>query len=249
MKLKSSMTLVVMMVISLVLSACQVLPFIDVVRGSGNLTTQTRDVSGFNEIQLDGAGRLVITQGDAESLEIEAEDNLINELTSDVEAGVLELGYAESPLRRRIVPTRRIVYTLTVTDLTLITINGAADLEIDSLETQSFELAINGAGRTEIEGLAAEELDVIIRGAGSINIAGEVPVQSITIEGAGNYQAGDLQTSDTTVTINGAGNSVVWATESLDIVIRGGGNVSYYGSPEVTRSITGAGDIRSRGEK
>jgi len=40
----------------LILSACQVLPWFSVVRGSGTITTESRPVSDSTAVQLDGAG-------------------------------------------------------------------------------------------------------------------------------------------------------------------------------------------------
>ena len=248
MKTNRTIATAILIITVLVLSACR-LPFVDVTRGSGNLVTETREVSGFNEVQLDGAGRLVITQGETESLEIEAEDNIIDELTSGVQGQTLELGFEEQLWRNNVIPTRGITYTLTVIDLTAITFNGAGDLEMESLDTSSLELVINGAGQINLDELTADSLSVQVSGTGSIDISGQVSSQSVTIDGAGNYEAGDLQTSSTTVDINGLGNGTVWVTESLDVTIDGGGTLNYYGSPSVTQEINGVGDINNRGEK
>lgn len=232
-----------------ILSACQFLPWVRVVRGSGNLATETRPVSGFNAIRLDGAGRLLISQGMTESLEIQAEDNLINELTSVVEGDTLVLGYQDRLWRRSILPTRPIVYTLVVTDLTKLTLNGAGDIDLQSLQTEALVLEINGAGNFEITDLTAENLSVNLAGTGSITVSGVVAKQDVSLDGAGSYQAGDLQTRSTAIEINGLGSGTVWATETLDISINGGGTVSYYGSPNVSQEITGLGDVRNLGEK
>ena len=69
-----------------ILSACQEFPKFNVVRGSGILITEDRPVSGFTAIQLDGAGRLFIVQGDSESLKIRADDNLMANLDALEEA-------------------------------------------------------------------------------------------------------------------------------------------------------------------
>lgn len=233
---------------SLFLSACAITGF-NVTRGSGDLITESRNVSGFSRVQIDGAGELVIIQGDSESLEIQAEDNIIGDLTSDVRGGTLVLGYQDKFLRNTIIPTERITYTLTIVDLSEVTINGAADMEVDSLETDALTLNINGAGKVSIDELMADNLNVQISGTATIEIAGQVAQQSITIDGAGNFEAGDLATSSTTVDINGLGNATVWVTEILDISIDGGGNVRYYGSPNVTQDINGVGDIDNLGEK
>jgi len=238
----------ILVITVLVLGACR-LPFVDVVRGSGDLVSEAREVSGFSEVRLDGAGRLRITQGESESLEIEAEDNVIEELTAEVRGQTLVLGFQDQPWRTTVIPTRGITYTLTVTDLTKVTFNGAGDLEMESLDTSALELVINGASQIELDELLADSLSVQISGTGTIDIGGQVSTQVVSIDGAGNYDAGDLQTSSTEIGINGLGNGTVWATESLNISIDGGGTVNYYGSPNVTQEINGLGDINNRGEK
>lgn len=248
MKKRYILSLTLLVLPSLLLSACQI-PFINVVRGSGNVITESREVSGFDEIRLDGAGRLVITQGDTESLEIEAEDNLLPELTSDVRGGTLILGYQEKFWRTSVIPTKEIHYTLTVMDLQKVTFNGAADLEMTSLQTSSLTIEINGAGQIKINDLTADSVSVTINGTGNVELAGEVSTQTIEIDGAGNVRAGDLLTATTSIEVNGLGNSTVWATESLDVTINGGGSLNYYGSPSVTQDINGAGSINSLGQK
>ncbi len=248
MKKRYFFVLTLLILTSLSLSACR-LPFINIVRGSGNVITESREVGGFDEVRLDGAGRLVITQGETESLEIEAEDNLLPELTSDVSGGTLVLGYQDKFWRKSVIPTKEILYTLIVTDLSAITFNGAAGLEMETLETSSLAITINGAGQITIEDLTADSVSVMIKGTGSVSLSGEVFSQNIDIDGAANVRNGDLQTSMTSIEVNGLGNATVWATESLDVTINGGGTLSYYGSPSVTQDINGAGDIRNLGDK
>jgi len=89
----------------LVVGACSIVGE----RGSGTMATETRDVSGFDEIDLGGSGRVLIAVTGTESLTIEAEDNILPLLTTEVRNGRLELGAKQS-----ISPTREIVYTITV---------------------------------------------------------------------------------------------------------------------------------------
>jgi len=190
-----------------------------------------------------------VIQGEVESLEIEAEDNILPELTSDVRGSTLVLGYQEKFWRKSVIPIKEIHYILTVTDLTQITFNGAAVLEMETLETPSLAININGAGQVTIGDLTADSVSVTIKGTGSVSLSGEVFTQSIEIDGAGNVRNDDLRTSTTSIEVNGLGNAKVWATESLDIKISGGGVLDYYGSPTVTQDINGAGDINNLGDK
>jgi len=233
---------------SFMLTACS-FSFTGIITGSGIMTTETREVSGFNAVELDGVGRLNIIPGETESLEIRAEDNIITELSSEVRAGTLTLGYIDKFWQKSVFPTEEIVYTLTVTDLSEITINGAGNLNMDDLDTNSLELVVNGAGKIEIDDLTSDELIVNISGAATIEVGGEVIEQRVEINGTGNYQADDLQSNSTEVKIQGLGNAKVWAVDSLKITINGGGEVSYYGSPELTQEINGFGDINRLGDK
>lgn len=249
MKKRKILIITILIASIFILSACQFLPWFSVVRGSGNLTTESRPVSSFNAVQLDGAGRLVITQGASESLEIRADDNLIGNLTSEVKGDTLVLGFQEQSWRRTVLPSQPVVYTLTITNLTRLTLNGAGDLEIRSLKTETFDLAINGAGNIDIQDLSTGKLAVNFAGAGSVSVSGMTVEQAVTLDGAGNYQAGNLQTMNTSIQINGLGSGTVWATETLQVGIAGGGTVSYYGSPNVSQQITGLGEVKNLGEK
>jgi len=248
MKKRYLIVLTLLLLTSLSLSACR-LPFINIVRGSGNVITESREVSGFDEIRLDGAGRVVIAQGEVETLEIEAEDNILPELTSEVSGSTLVLGYQEKFWRKSVIPIKEILYTLTVIDLSQITFNGASVLEMETLETSSLAITINGAGQVNIDDLTADSVSVRINGTGNVSLAGEAPNQMIKIDGAGNVRTGDLLTSTTSVEFNGLGNATVWVTESLDVTINGGGTLNYYGSPSVTQDINGAGNINNLGNK
>jgi hypothetical protein len=232
-----------------ILSSCQLSPIFNVVQGSGTLVTENRPISNFNAIKLDGAGRLIINQGDSESLEIRADDNLISNLTAEVQGDTLYLGYREKPWRKTILPSTSVVYTLSIVTLNKLTLNGAADVEIHALETDTFALTINGAGTVSIQDLATGQLNIALAGTGSVSASGFSEEQSIIIDGAGSYQAGGLQTKITSININGLGNGTVWATDSLDVNIVGGGTVNYYGSPNLTQEISGLGEVKNIGEK
>ena len=53
------------------------------VRGSGNVVTQERQVSGFDSVALSGVGEVFITQGDKESLTVETDDNLMRYIQTE----------------------------------------------------------------------------------------------------------------------------------------------------------------------
>lgn len=216
------------------------------VRGSGNVKTETRSVSNFDEVDLTGSGDLTIQLGDQESLKIEAEDNLLPVLTSDVVGRRLDLGVKRGT---SISPTRPIRYTLTVKSLKAVSLLGSGSITGSGFDTDSFSVSVLGSGDVNLDKVNFKTLDVRIAGSGNITMNGTANSQTVNIPGSAEYRAGNLQSQSGNVTISGSGNATVWTSDTLDIRITGSGTVEYYGSPKVSQKITGSGNIRSLGNK
>ncbi len=216
------------------------------VNGSGNAVSETRDVSGFNEVSLEVPSTLYITQGDTESLTIEADDNVLELIETEVNGSRLTLG---------IKPTislnlgSRIKFYLTVKDLNAIRINGSGRVEAETLTTTDLILGISGSGAYVIIQLTAARLETNIDGSGKIIVAGTAPELDVHISGSGNFNCPDLAAQNAVVKIDGSGSVTLWPTDTLDIRISGSGTVRYYGSPTITQSISGSGSIKPQGDK
>lgn len=226
----------------LLFSACGV----RYVRGSGNIITEEREVSGVNGLNVSGFGEVFITQGDEESLTIETDDNLMQYIHTEVRNNTLYVDFTEQIIPD---PSGSITFNLKVIDLESLELSGAGSFDIQALDTPSLGITFSGAGNINLDSLNADELSVDLNGAGNINLAGEVGKQDVGISGAGKYSAPDLQSSQADVLIEGLGQVVVWATDALTVTIEGAGTVDYYGSPSVTQKIEGGGRINSLGEK
>lgn len=217
------------------------------VKGNGEIVEESRDVSGFNQIELSGVGILNVTQGETESLTISAESNLMSLLRSDVRGETLIL---DTQQNKRVNPTRDIVYTISVKDLSRIEISGVGTVNLESLETQSFSIILSGASNITIGSLNADSLQVESSGAGSISLAqGSVKNQEITISGAGNYEARGLQSETAHITISGAGSATVSVSNDLSGDISGFGSINYVGNPRMDVAISGAGTTHKLADK
>ena len=250
MRKSKTFSIIILIITALIISACGMkIDLPGIVRGSGNVITEERSVSGFEYIDFNGAGEIFIEQGSEEKLVIEAEDNILPKITNKVENSVLTLGLDTKITDEQVIPTKKMVFRLTVITLSGLNINGAATLNVKQLFAGDFEFNVNGTGNATFEDFQAEKLTVEIDGGGNVTFKGLVPEQVVVINGAGDYNAGDLQTGDTSITFNGAGKSTVWVLDDLTIEINGAGSVDYYGDPHVTQSITGLGSVKPMGNK
>jgi hypothetical protein len=214
--------------------------------GSGNIVEEDRPVSGFDHVVLNGMGDLIITQGTTESLTIEADDNILPVITTEVKSGVLVIGLKDGI---RLVGTAKITYHLAVKELNGLEISGLGQANIASLRSTSLELGMSGSGKIQIDDLQADSLTANSSGLGAYILGGKVTTLTLNFSGAGFFDAKDLQTSTATLTINGTGTASVWVTDQLDVNISGGGFVRYYGDPEVTKTISGIGRVEKAGDK
>lgn len=210
---------------------------------------ETRPIESFDKISLKDFGTLILTQGDQESLTVEADEELLPELISEVRNGKLVLGIEDDWLNRigKVISSifdrkeHKVVYTVTCVDLKKISISGRCDLACDSLEVDDLSLHVSGLGDMRFDHLACQSLDVHISGRGEFEAAGQVNDQKLIISGSGEIEAPNLESNTAKVAISGQGNATLRVQENLAITISGLGQVNYYGHPKLRQVISGMG--------
>jgi len=217
--------------------------------GSGTVTTETRALTGFEGVSIKSAGRLVLTQGSEESLTVEADDNLMAYIRTEVRGGTLEISAEKDGESYDLGPSQQIVYRIGVIDLAEIGVFGAADIEMIALNTDRLNLDLMGAADVEIANLTADQLSVSVPGYANLTLSGTVTSQDLTWLGAGDYDGRDLRSETVEIDVLGSSSLKVWATGSLDVSIAGSGSIEYYGRPTITQTVTGSGSIKSLGDK
>ncbi len=218
------------------------------VRGSGNIVTQTREVSNFDAIEVDYSAQVLIKQGKTESLKIEADDNLMPELQTRVRNGRLEI-FHMSERNSHVVPTKLPKITITVKDLNKVEFSAAGQLIIQDLDSDELDVSISGAGDLKLNNINVKNLHVSLSGAGSMTASGTADRLDVNISGFGGFKGAELNTQDALVDISGSASATVWVTHDLTAQISGAGSVDYYGSPTVTKQISGLGVLNHLGSK
>jgi hypothetical protein len=198
----------------------------EVVTGSGSVATETRTVDDFTAVELAASGDVTIAFGQAAGLTIEADDNLLPYLTSEVRGDRLVLGtrsnvdlVTENPIR----------YSITVQELTAVTLPGSGTIQVDPLQASAVEFSLPGSG--------------------TIMAAGTADEVEVTLQGSGNVDLGDLRAGTGRVRLDGSGNITVWVTGRLEASLPGSGNIFYFGQPTLAEDINGSGSISSLGDK
>jgi len=218
------------------------------VPGSGVLKTESRDIKDVTSVSIGYPADVVIMQGDKESLTIEAEDNLLPQLDTDVVNGRLTIQNSVRDFSGRVRPTKSIKITIVVKDLSEVNFSSAGSLLLDGLDVEDLDFNLSGAGDVTIKEIHASVLDINLSGAGSIDIDGSSDELKLRISGFGAFHGRQFATKAADINITGAGSSELQVEDELDATVTGAGSVRYYGSPTVTQRITGAGDVTRAGE-
>lgn len=193
------------------------------VSGSGNVVSETRNVSGFDGVTVTGAGNILIDQNGTESLTITTDDNLLQYIKTEVRGGKLVLEFTPGVMFDRV---KELAFKISAKNLNSIRVDGAANVQ----------------GKN----IGSENLSVKLNGAGAITLSGKATAQDVVLDGAGAYNGADLASQTAKVTHNGVGGAVVRVSDKLDAVVSGLGGIEYIGNPQVTKTVSGLGGVRQR---
>ena len=215
--------------------------------GSGNIVTEKRSVSDFQGVSIEGAGLLYIQQGTHESLEIEADDNLLPLIKTSVSGNTLQIKHKWfSSLN----PSQPIIYRLSLKSLASLETSGSLKIFSTALRVKHLAIGISGSSQIVFERLEGNALDLEISGSGEVSLNnGKLVTQTISITGSGLLHNENIKTKELAISISGSGDASVWVTRALNVSISGSGELSYYGKPEVRTDISGSGKISPLGLK
>lgn len=218
----------------------------DGISGSGSIAAEAREVEPFDSVVLNGEGTVLVTQGEAAALTIEADDNLLPYLQSTVVDATLRISTAEGV---DIDPSVAPVYRVATPDLVEAELLGAGEIRTAGWSPESFTVSMRGAGDIVVGSLAADTLSVDLAGVGSVTVDGVVGSQVVTMAGVTEYRAADLESRSADIRCGDAGVAVLWAVDDLIVEVTGTGRVSYFGSPSVTRVSGGTESVIPLGAK
>jgi hypothetical protein len=218
------------------------------VSGSGKIKTETRDVKDFLAISIEYPAEVVVQQGATESVKVEADDNLLPQLSTEVRDGKLIIENNERDWSKRVNSSETITITITVKDLREIDLSSAGALHVNGLKTDELTLVLSGAGEMTLKELDLQKFDIILSGAGDINADGTADEMNLRISGFGSFDGKDLEALKAEVHITGAGDAHVRVKNDLTASVSGAGSINYYGSPHVVQNISGAGSVKQAGK-
>lgn len=210
------------------------------IKGNGNVKEESREASAFTDISTSGVYKVIIEQGNTHSIRVEAEDNLLPYIVTDISRGELSI---HSKKGYNIQPTKDIKVYITLQKVEKLSASGASGFTSKGkLTSDRILLDLSGATDANLD-IRTHELKVGVSGAGNITLKGNTDKADYGVSGSADISALDLTTDEAKLGISGTGKANVFVQKSLNVVISGMGNVKYKGEPSINQIISGMGKI------
>ena len=188
------------------------------VKGSGVMASEEREATDFRVLSISVPAKVHLSQGEP-AVHIETEDNLLPLIVTKQEGDRMSVFVEKS-----FSTTKPITVRLQSRDIDAVSVSGTANLVLDDIHTRNLSIDANGTAKVSGHG-TSERLTIECRGAASVMLP-------------------DLPSKHCKLRFHGVANGTVFASESLDAVLYGAGQVRYRGNPEnVSEKVHGVGRI------
>jgi Putative auto-transporter adhesin, head GIN domain len=211
------------------------------VHGNGNITTQDRPVNEFKDVEVGGAAKVYVSQGDQHTVKVEVDENLQQFVEVIQEGNKIIVRQKDN---FNLDPTGDLKIYVTSPVYNNIDVSGACDIigQTPINSPENLRMNISGAGDMKME-VNAPRISAEVSGSGNIDLKGETKSADLTLTGAGHAHCFELKSENTKIEISGAGSAQVYASVRLDAEVSGAGSVDYKGGAAVDQHVSGAGSV------
>lgn len=189
------------------------------VKGSGVMASEIRDAKGFKSIDVGGVFQVEIRSGSDFEVEVEADDNLLQYVKTEVSGDELKITTecrikSSQPLRVRV----------TAPNIENIDASGASNVTFVDVKNSSLSIDTSGASK--------------------VKLAGQTSSLTIDVSGASGIDAQELKAENATVDASGASSVRVFVSNRLVSHASGASKIGYSGNPtSIEKTSSGASKI------
>lgn len=190
------------------------------ISGSGNVLTEQRNVGEFKSVDVSGAFKVEITAQKDFSVEVEADDNILPLVKTEVADGVLKIEREGNSWK-----------------------SGTVTIRISAPNIENLE--VSGASKVSMTDLNNDFLNLDVSGASKINLGGKTNRLKMDLSGASKIDAENLTAENVSVKASGASKINVFASDELNADLSGATKLNYSGDPQnVVEKTSGASSIK-----
>lgn len=207
----------------------------ETVEGNGKIVTRDIPVKSFSELKASGVYELKLSQGNTESVKIEADENLQDLFEVKNEGSKLVISTKKMDNKNLKLKTKLRVYVTfkSLKEMEIQTVGNVNSEE--NLTFTDLKLSTQSVGNVSLK-LTANKIDVDNQGVGNITLVGKAQDAVVKSNGVGSLQAGDFEVQTMDINNNGVGNAEVNAAKSLKVSDSFLGKVKNKGAAEAKKT-------------
>lgn len=212
------------------------------VRGDHNVVRKERSADSFNGIKVSTGIDVYLTQGNKQSMIVEADENLHEYIITEVRNGVLHI-YTDANIREA---ERKRVY-VTMKEITSLTTSSAGDIIGETpVKTDDLKLSASSAGDIKLE-VYARNIGINVSSSGDITLSGEGDMLDAKLSSAGDLKAYNFKVKEADISVSSAGDADIYVTDKLYARASSAGDINYKGNPSnVDIHSSSAGGVHKR---
>ncbi|RMB51709.1 putative autotransporter adhesin-like protein [Sphingomonas sp. PP-CE-3A-406] len=213
------------------------------VAASGSGTTRTYQVTGFDQIDLQGSDDVDVRVGTGFSIRAEGPSDQLDRLKIDRDGETLDIGRKNGASFGWNKGAKVKVY-VTLPRLTAATISGSGYIAVNRVEGKAFTGTIAGSGDMTLATIQVDEARFSVTGSGALRASGTARALNAEIAGSGDVDASKLRAQSAKIDIPGSGSVRAVVDGPAIVDISGSGDVDLGPKARCTISKTGSGSVR-----
>ena len=219
--------------------------------GDGPVVTETRNLKGFEKIEINGSPNVYYTQADSFSVRVKCSKEGQENILTEVNHGTLSIRN-----RGKVGVVNIVIHDedqaeiyVTSPDLISVRLNGSGDFCSEQrIDTDQMEVTLRGSGDMTFKDLICDQCRVELIGSGNIDINRlEAKTSDVSLIGSGDIAIDQWRVLSTRLGLKGSGDIKVGFQEgcqAVDCELRGSGDITLSGVvSRFSQHKSGSGDI------
>lgn len=210
------------------------------IKGSGNITTETRNVSqDFKKIEVSRGIKVIVEQSDNKSITVEADDNLQKHIITKIENGVLII---ESDESYNSTETPIVNVQLPVTN-GLSASSGSKITSSNTLITESINVKTSSGSEIQIT-VEADAIKIESSSGSSVEASGKALKLETAASSGSTINAKNLMTNEITSQATSGSSTDVYPVLKLEAKASSGSSINYHNDPKsISKEESSGGSV------
>lgn len=212
-----------------------------------NQVVETRKLEQFHGIEVSGVVEVELVQDSIQSVQVKCHPDLLSNLTTVVENGILKIYTENVHLNtNKVDQVRGIKVYVAVNQLQSLIVQGASKINsVGKINTDNLRIELSGVSKADLDVTVSQQLKIEMSGATKANIDGLAYMLLCDVSGVSKLDVEDLLVRN--AQIKGAGISMIEASvkDSLEVEMMGASKFKSRNKPPYIKQISfGASSVK-----